>query len=107
MLLKEQKWEDCPTCKRHGKIIQQEVYGCDVCKKEIDLNKKGAEYLDATVFHHDQEKAAEHMHFCSWRCVIRGLKKVKTDYFISLPFLHYGSGAKGLMAKDFFKFMKS
>lgn len=61
--------------------------------------------LTMTVFHKDGS-AAEHMHFCSWKCCVKALRKVKTDYFISLPFLHYDGSQKGLGAQDFFALLK-
>ena len=104
MLIKEQKYRTCKSCQaRHS--IGEEVYGCDTCRKEIDLNKKGVEYLDATVFRHNGE-AAKHMQFCSWKCAMKSLRKVKSDYFISLPFLQYDSSSAGLRAHDFFALLK-
>ena len=88
-------------------LVEPEVYGCDCCKKPINMGLSGKHraHLEATVFRNNQE--AEHMHFCSWPCVLKKLPKVKTDYFISLPYLTYdGPEEKGMRAKDFFKAVK-
>ena len=105
MLLKERTYRACKSCGfRH--LTGSDVYGCDTCRKKIDMNKKDTEYLEATVFRTSGE-SAQHMHFCSWRCVLQGISKVKSDYFISLPFLHFDNDtSKGLRAKDFFALMR-
>jgi hypothetical protein len=104
MIIEERKWKDCPSCGKHDKLLSEDVYGCDNCRKPIDINKKDVGYLDATVFRNNEP--TEHLHFCSWRCVVKGLSKVKSDYFITLPILHYDNAAKGVGAKDFFKLLK-
>lgn len=54
------------------------------------------------MFHHGGESQA--MQFCCWQCVIEMLPKLKTDYFISLPFLHFDEeSTAGVRAQDFFK----
>ena len=104
MILREAKWKECPCCGRRGDLLQDEKYGCDECKKEIDMSKPGSDYLRVTV--HSNDERARSMEFCSWRCTVKGLKKIKTDYFIAMPFLNYDTRKKGLMATDFFKLIK-
>lgn len=104
MKLAEQEWEKCSSCGRNEKIIRQETYGCDNCLKTIDMNKKGVEYLDVAIFSHT--KNTEHRQYCSWKCCINDLRSVKTDYFISLPFLTFDAVNKGMRAQDFFKLVK-
>jgi hypothetical protein len=99
MLLREPRYRTCTSCEAQH-LEENEVYGCDGCRKEIDMRKKHVEYLDATVHH--RTEAAKSLHFCSWKCCMKGLPKVKTDYFISMPFLMFDSKAKGMRAKDFF-----
>lgn len=84
--------------------VFDDVYGCDNCRKEIDFNKEDP-YLDLTVFHH--EEVSEHFVFCSWKCVLEKLPSLKTDYFISLPFLHFDATQKGIRAKDFLQLLKT
>jgi len=104
-LIREAEWSECKCCKRRDKIIQEEMYGCDSCGKEIDLSKPDTDYLRASVFK-TKVSAAEHLTYCSWRCAIKGLKKVKSDYFVSLPYLHYDPHKPGMRAKDFFALVK-
>ena len=105
MKLQDQKWNKCPTCERNTTVLQEQKYGCDQCKKEIDLNKKGIEYLDMTIFHHHKE--TEHLQYCSWKCCLKQLPKIKSDYFINLPFLTFDNQSKGLQPKDFLAHIKS
>ena len=81
--------------------ISQEVYGCDNCKVVIDMNLKNRTYLELTVHHHNSEYESHQL--CSWKCVLEFLPTVKTDYFVSLPFLSYDEEQVGLRAKDFLK----
>ena len=102
MLLTECTYKTCEMCQKHTERLTDEVYGCDQCKKRIDLNKPERDYLEVTV--HTHEKVATRMQFCSWRCCLKKLKTVRTDYFIALPFLHYDKGT--INAKEFFKLVK-
>jgi hypothetical protein len=103
MLLHECVYSVCKACDQRVKRLSDETYGCDTCRAVIDLNHKGSEYLEATVFHHN-DTATKRLQFCSWRCCVKKLKTVKTDYFISLPYLHYDKGS--ISAKEFFKLVK-
>ena len=76
--------------------ISEDIYGCDCCKKEF----KDEDKLEITVFFNNTEEAISHQ-FCSWKCLIKYLPEIKTDYFISLPFLHYDTKTEGTMVKDF------
>ena len=40
------KMEKCKCCDSNLTVKQEEVYGCDVCKSEIDLNKPDNDYLE-------------------------------------------------------------
>lgn len=77
------------------KRVSDDVYGCDQCKKPITDDR-----LEFTVFFDHAD--AERHEVCSWACAIKLLRKMKTNYFISLPYLHYDRKAKGIRAKDFF-----
>jgi hypothetical protein len=102
MQLRERIYQTCPLCKRNGDMISDEVYGCDQCKKVMDLNKPEYDYISATV--HMRNDTTTHLEFCSWRCCLTHLRTVKCDNFISLPFLHYSDSR--ILAKDFFKLVK-
>lgn len=104
MKIQDHEWNKCPTCKNNTSVKQREIYGCDHCGKEIDLNKKEEDYLEAVVFSHTEESVRKQ--YCTWACALKDLRKVKTDYFIDLPYLSFDKGGKGLKAKDFFKLMK-
>lgn len=86
-------------------IVKDEVYGCDECRKPINRGGEQRQYLQATVFKHNVE--ARHLEFCAWKCALKGLSKVKTDYFIGLPYLHYDDHQHGIRAKDFFDAIKA
>lgn len=101
MLLRERKYNTCTSCKQHTTMACDESYGCDQCRKKIDMQKNGIEYLEATVFNHDDQTTR--LQFCSWKCCLKKLKTVKCDHFVNLPFLHYDGG---ILAKEFFKLVK-
>ena len=75
--------------------------GCDNCKKVIDLNKKATDWLEVTIF--NQNREADHCQLCSWKCVIKFVRKIKSDYFVTLPFLHYDKGPPQTRASAFFR----
>ena len=102
MLLTECTYSVCTTCNQRGKRLSDEVYGCDQCKRQIDLNQPEKAYLEATVFTHAD--VTTRLQFCSWLCCLKKLKTVQTDYFISLPFLYYDKGT--INAEEFFKLVK-
>ena len=108
MLLKEEKWESCKSCGTRTKIIQQQTYGCDNCKKVIDFNKDDVEYLEFSIFHNNEE--AQRKVVCSWLCFSKLIKKLirnkETDYFINLPFIQFGHKKVGTRAQDFLKILK-
>jgi hypothetical protein len=89
----------CDKCgARHH--VSDEEYGCDVCRKPINRDGQTRQHLSANVFHNGE--VTTRLEFCSWKCCIQGLRKVKTDYFVALPYLHYDEKQKGIRAKDFF-----
>ena len=102
MKIREAEFSKCKCCGKRGDLISDEAYGCDSCGKVIDMNKKGDDYISATLYHKKYEPAEDFV-FCSWKCALKKLSKVKTDYFISLPFLTFDSRKKGVRAKDFWE----
>lgn len=107
MKLSEREWEVCKCCNTRTKVIQEESFGCDNCGKPIDdlLNNPDnnhRHYLEVSVFHNDA--ATDHLQFCSWKCVLAKLPKIKSDHFINLPFLTFDNSLeKGIRAQDFFR----
>ena len=104
MLIKDRTYKECNGC-GHRRIATNEVYGCDTCKKVIDTNNPEREYLSATVHKKGADRATD-IQCCSWRCMAKALRKVKTNYFVSMPFLMYEKAAKGMRAQDFFALLK-
>ena len=105
MIIQKRKWDTCPTCKRNNKVIQDELYGCDNCKKRIGGQTNGMDdYLEVIVHNHNKE--SERLQFCSWICVFEKLKTIKTNYFISLPYLGFDIKTKGQRVEDFWKAIK-
>jgi hypothetical protein len=95
--------EKCSKCGCNGKVIQEEAYGCDNCRKIIDLSKPEADYLKVDLFFQNH---TEHLQFCCWKCLFKKCRGVTTDYFISLPFLKFDTKKPGLCGKDFWKHIK-
>ena len=87
MHLKTRDWNRCPTCNNATTLKNEDIFGCDLCRREIDMNKKHTAYLEATVFSHKGEP--KHIHLCGWKCFFRWAKKARTDYFISLPMVTF------------------
>ena len=104
MLIKERQWRKCPTCERNHELLNEEVYGCDTCKRAIDLNKH-QQYLQVTRFM-DHQSLTTHHHFCSWKCVLKWLPKNPLDSFFSLPYLTYDTPSGKKLTKEFFSLMK-
>lgn len=104
MLVKEAVYKEVTV--KQNQQVEPPVYGCDCCGKELVEYPNETNRLELTVFHNNSEKT-EHLHFCSWRCVLKQLPKIKTDYFIDLPFLYYDEKeGKGRTAKEFIKLIK-
>lgn len=102
-VVKEAVFETCDHCKSR-KRVAEEVRGCDVCKSVF--GKDGAS-LNFSVFKHDQSYA-DQVDCCSWKCVFQALQTVESDYFVSLPYLHYDANdtPEGARAEDFFAALK-
>ena len=105
MLLKERTYRTCKSCKSLSHL-RSEVYGCDGCRKVLDMNKPEVDYLRANIHRKEQTGLSQEIVCCSWKCMMKSLRKVKCDYFISLPFLHFDEGVNsGIHAKGFFDLM--
>ena len=108
MKIKEAVWKECGECGKRREQVSEEVWGCDHCKKTInpfELKENARQYLDFSVFYKTKESV--HHQVCSWACFAKLIKKIKTDHFISLPFMTFdGPNIKGIMAKDFLKILK-
>lgn len=96
MIIKEAAWETCSACGTRKRVSDEER-GCDECAKPLGEDDS----LSATVFSNQDNETVD-LHFCSWACALKKLSTVKTDYFISLPYLHFDAGAPQ-NADDFWK----
>src|SRR5258706_7633837 len=72
---------------KQNRIIEEEINGCDECEEEIKNFPNEPSRLDLTVFQENDKN--ETLHFCSWDCVLKHLPKIKSDNFISLPFVSF------------------
>jgi len=110
MLIKQRVVEKCKECDHIVREVSPEQFGCDECRKPIEYEvwgKSHHDYLEITVFHNSSD-STEHLHLCSWKCVAKKLRKVKSDYFVSLPFLHYEKDTvPGQRASDFLKLVRA
>lgn len=83
--------------------VSEEVHGCDNCRRKMDPE---ADDLRMTIFEKEGGESQQ-AHFCSWKCVLQYLPKIKSNYFASLPFLNFdNSMPKGSNAADLIAFMK-
>ena len=105
MIIKEQKFKVCKEC-GDRELIKDEEYGCDTCKTNIDYlsGSKEREYMEITVFHYGDK--TDRYQFCSWACMFEKLKNIKTDYFVSLPYLKFDSNVKSLGVEGFWAAIK-
>lgn len=72
------------------KQLTPDVYGCDECGSVMDELPNEPNRLEMRVFHHTQEDT-DSLHFCSWRCVLKHIPKIQSDYFVDMPFLYFDS----------------
>jgi hypothetical protein len=88
MIIKEAKYNEVLITQ--SRCVEEAVYGCDECGVEITDYPNEESRLEVTVFHSDSEDI-DHLHFCSWDCVLKFIPKIDTDYFVSLPFILFDS----------------
>lgn len=100
MLIKEAVHENCKECGRFKREISPEQHGCDECRSPI-VPCGNDERLEVVVFHNDSRESTEQFYFCSWACVFRFVKRIKTDNFFTLPYVVADHKIKGRRAQDF------
>jgi len=116
MKIKDAVEDRCPTCGSLRTTLEEEQYGCDYCKKIIDLedNKYGnkeSPHLSVTVFLIDRDETdrVDHLTFCSWKCLyskIREYKHRTNIDFISFPYLSFKRDIRDKYCGDFFDCIK-
>ena len=100
MIIKKSQFKKCPKC-GNRKLVSDEEYGCDGCGTPIEPYNGEEEYLHFQVFNHG--KGTKQLHCCSWGCVFIALKKQKSDYFISLPYVSFDMKNPKMQSKEFWK----
>src|SRR3990167_1591003 len=92
MLIRKRIPKKCRLCENVIGTLQDDSYGCDGCGKSIDdllasKDTNRCDHLRLDIFF--RHKETQHLQFCSWRCVVKRLQTIRSDYFVSLPFLHF------------------
>lgn len=72
------------------------TYICDECGKVV-----GDQHLSFSVFQEESQPSTHAVNCCSWRCAFRQIAAVKSNYFASLPYLHFDDVPEGQRASDF------
>lgn len=115
MKIKDAVEDRCPTCGSLRNTLEEEQYGCDYCKKVIDLedcskyNRRISPHLEVEIFYIEEDKPVENLTFCSWNCFYLKIKEYKdrTDIsFIALPYLSFERDIKDKYCGDFFECIK-
>ena len=105
----EETYKKCPTCGKE-KIITRAKYKCDYCSKSIPP-KRTKEYpcLNVHLGFRPLTKRMKHLHFCSWDCLIKKIKKINTRnlQYIMLPQLMYNLEDPKMSAEAFWKAIKT
>lgn len=84
--------------------VSPEKYGCDCCRKEIKEYPNEVNRLELSVWETKEgDSNSKNYHFCSWKCLLKFLPSVKSNYFASLPFLHFDEKSDTRTAKEFMK----
>ncbi len=104
MIIKKEQYKKCPEC-GSSEFVKDTIYGCDCCKKVLDTSNKKLDYLRTTLMFNSSEENKDYI-FCSWRCFFSKMRTIKSNYFISLPFLHCDKGTKGTRVNDFWECIK-
>lgn len=92
MLLKKAVYKNTRVIRKI--MIRDEVHGCDCCRKEIKEYPNESSRLILTVWPKKNQSNTETYHFCTWKCLLKFIPRIKSNYFASLPHLHFDSKAK-------------
>jgi hypothetical protein len=94
MMTQSGHYETCDHCNQR-RYVGEDKFTCDHCGAEVDG------HFQMTVFFNERD--AEKMHFCGWRCLLVKLPTVKCDDFITLPELRFDEAKPGQGAIDFLR----
>lgn len=102
MKLQENEWAKCECCGQRTEQTQEEKYGCDWCRQELVHRYP----LEVTLFGAGDDDGADHLHLCSWKCVIAILPTLKPSRFLTLPYVSFDdSYGEGQRPEDLFKLL--
>lgn len=100
MILKKAKYKKVQVWQT--KEVSPEIHGCDNCKKVINPPNSDLNRLEMKAFWKGDEVV--YYHFCSWKCVLEHLSKIKSNYFVDFPFVHFDG--EGNTIKDLLNALK-
>lgn len=100
-VVREAEFKTCSECGCRRRT-RAEALGCDCCGKVLDFEDQDVTHLNISIHRNDREEV-EHRCYCSWKCFFKDAPGIETDYFISLPLLHYDEAGPGCMAQDFWE----
>lgn len=102
MIKKEIVYKKCSHCDSTLGIESPEVYGCDCCGNTIDH-----EGLRVAIFNHREDDRVDDQKYCSWKCLVKGIRDIKCDGWIMLPHIDYEKNApEGCGIEAFLKELK-
>lgn len=105
MLLKKAKYKKVKVWQ--SKIVSNDVHGCDCCKKVIDEYPNETARFTLDVWENEHNIEVLHYHFCSWKCLLKFIPKIKSTYFASMPFLYFNEGDKERTATELINIIKT
>jgi hypothetical protein len=92
MIVKEAVYKKKKITKFECTLISDVVYGCDECKAEIIEYPNEDNRLEITIYNNNDTN--NNLHFCSWGCVLKYIPKLKSDYFATLPYIHFSTNKR-------------
>lgn len=89
-----------------NKMVTDDIYGCDCCKAVIADYPNETQRLEVGVFK-KSEAVTGTLHFCSWKCVLEAIPKIKSDYFVTLPYMYFDEGKGKRTATELIKLLQA
>lgn len=104
MLLKKAKYKKVKVWS--NKLISDEIYGCDNCNKVIEEYPNEVARLTIDVWDKENDSNVFNYHFCSWKCLLKFIPSIKSEYFATMPYLHYNEGIWDRTATELINIIK-
>lgn len=101
MVKQKRKTKTCKEC-GHVENISQAIYKCDCCKKILE-----EVHLTTSVWRNTEDSDPKGYHFCSWKCFLKKMSKVRIGHFMDFPLLDCGRVKPGLSVKEFWKAVRA